>query len=358
MQMCAAFATNRMDVKLVARAPEDDQLTAAALQHHYGVPKNFEVEQFTLSDGFRASERFQLRALWKERHETNLCYSRGRDVTAPLLALALGASAVVEIHGHPTSLREQLMLRAIQAHPRGFLTANSQNLRSFCINSFRMRPERFFVASNGVDLARYTPPMLQKTARTICGLSADQCYVVYTGGLYDGRGLDTLFTAIRDTPVKLLLVGGRTQEEITTWQDKALAMDAKNVCFTGYQPPMRVPLYLAAADMLAMPYSNKVISPSGEDTTNIMSPLKMFEYMAAARPIVATDLPMIREVLKDQHNALLVPPGDASTLRAALQRLAAMPELGRMLAANARADVAQHTWEARARHILANVGVN
>ena len=358
MQMCAAFAANRMDVKLVARVPETGPLTSASLQHHYGVPQNFDVEQFTFSNGFRASEIFQLRALWKERHGVKLCYSRGRDVTAPLLALALGAYAVVEIHGHPTSLRERLILRTIQAHPRGFITANSQNLRSFCVNRFRMRPESFFVASNGVDLHRYTPTMSQKRARTMCGLSADRCYVVYTGGLYNGRGLETLFTAIRDIPMQLLVVGGRTQEEITKWRDKALAMDAKNICFTGYQPPVRVPLYLAAADILAMPYSSKVISPSGEDTTNIMSPLKMFEYMAAARPIVATNLPMIQEALTDGHNALLVPPGDANAIRAALQRLAESPELGQMLADNARADVAQYTWEARARHILANVGVN
>ena len=100
------------------------------------------------------------------------------------------------------------------------------------------------------------------------------------------------------------------------------------------------------------------MTPSGENTGAWASPLKMFEYMAAARPIVATDLPMVRGILKDEHNALLVPPRDAKALRAALQRLAANPKLSERLATNARSDVAQHTWEARARHILANVGVN
>ena len=110
--------------------------------------------------------------------------------------------------------------------------------------------------------------------------------------------------------------------------------------------------------VLVMPYAETITTPSGENTAAWASPLKMFEYMAAARPIIATDLSMVRGVLTNEHNALLVPPGDTSAVREALQRLAASPDLGERLATNACSDVAQHTWVARARDILANVGVN
>lgn len=155
-----------------------------------------------------------------------------------------------------------------------------------------------------------------------------------------------------------MIVGGRTDAEITEWQNRARAAGNDKVHFVGYQSPAQVPMYLAAADILVMPYEEAIMTPSGENTAAWASPLKMFEYMAAARPIVATDLPIVRGVLRAEHNALLVPQGDANALRAALQRLFASPELGQRLAANARADVEKHSWEARARHILASVGAN
>ncbi|MBI5830519.1 MAG: glycosyltransferase, partial [Chloroflexi bacterium] len=67
---------------------------------------------------------------------------------------------------------------------------------------------------------------------------------------------------------------------------------------------------------------------------------------------VATDLPVLRRVLTHGHNALLVPPDDPAALRVALEQLAAQPVLAGQLAANARADAAQHTWLRRAEKIL------
>jgi glycosyltransferase involved in cell wall biosynthesis len=76
--------------------------------------------------------------------------------------------------------------------------------------------------------------------------------------------------------------------------------------------------------------------------------LKLFEYMASGRPIVASDLPSIREVLTDDHNALLVEPGNPQALTAAIRRLKADPGLGERLTRQALDDVRQYTWERRA----------
>ena len=357
MQMCAAFASNGIAVKLVASTPEAGCLTVAELQQYYDVPHNFEIEQFALPSGLRASDRFQLQTLWKEQGKVNLCYTRGRDVTAPLLALALGIPAIVETHTPPASARERWILRLIQAHPRGQLVVLTESLRSHYVHSLRFRPDRLTIAPDGVDLRRFEPPINTNEARRHLGLDKGK-WIIYVGGLYKGRGLNTLFRATADLPLKKLIVGGRDAVEIGKWQCRAQELGAHEIHFSGYQPPARVPLYLAAADILVMPYNTRVFTGNGQEIANWTSPLKMFEYMAAARPIVATNLPMVRGVLKNEHNALLVPPGDASALRAALQRLAASHELGERLATEAHSDVAQHTWKARARHILANVGVN
>jgi glycosyltransferase involved in cell wall biosynthesis len=83
-----------------------------------------------------------------------------------------------------------------------------------------------------------------------------------------------------------------------------------------------------------------------------MSPLKIFEYMAAGVPILATDLPSLREVLRHDANAWLVPPGDPAALAAGIEVLASQPERHRRLAATALQDVQQYTWQRRAAAIL------
>jgi glycosyltransferase involved in cell wall biosynthesis len=90
------------------------------------------------------------------------------------------------------------------------------------------------------------------------------------------------------------------------------------------------------------------------------SPLKVFEYMAAGLPIVASELPALREVLRHEENALLVPPDDAPALAAALRRLTSEPALAERLRHQAHADVAGRTWEARAASVgdfVAELGV-
>ena len=85
------------------------------------------------------------------------------------------------------------------------------------------------------------------------------------------------------------------------------------------------------------------------------SPLKLFEYMAAGRPIVASDLPSLREVLRHGDNAWLVQPDDPAALAQGIQHLLAEPALAARLAAQAQEEVQAYTWEQRAERILSFV---
>ena len=105
----------------------------------------------------------------------------------------------------------------------------------------------------------------------------------------------------------------------------------RNVRVVGHRPPAEARRYLAAADVAVIPLSGATII-AREHT----SPLKMFEYMAAGVPIVASDLPSLREVLRHEHNALLVPPDDNAALAAAIERLLGDHELAARLARTAR----------------------
>jgi glycosyltransferase involved in cell wall biosynthesis len=117
------------------------------------------------------------------------------------------------------------------------------------------------------------------------------------------------------------------------------------VTFTGLVPPAEVAPLLRRATILVLPNPASVIS------TRHTSPLKLFEYMAAGRAIVASDLPSIREVLEDGANALLVPPGDAVALAAAISRLASQRELAASLSRAAFEGAAEYSWDRRAARL-------
>jgi glycosyltransferase involved in cell wall biosynthesis len=166
--------------------------------------------------------------------------------------------------------------------------------------------------------------------------------------LYAWKGVDVLLEAIARTPDATgLIVGGHSAEpdlERTKLVAERLGIAAR-VTFTGLVEPMRVPELLTQADVLALP------NPASAISTRYTSPLKLFEYMAARRPIVSSDLPSIREVLRDGVNALLVPPGDPVALSNAITRLFNDQALAARLADAAFEQVPNYSWERRAERL-------
>lgn len=344
LQMCAAFAAAGALVKLVTRRAGP----AVDVFDYYGLTQTFAWHTRPIMRLPRSGDIFQAQAALSEPGRDWICYARGQDLTAPAVALLRGARALVEAHGRPATARQRLMLTWIARHPRGRLIVISEPLQTIYRRDYGLESA---VAPDAVDLARFEPALSPEAARVALGLEPGP-WVVYVGGLYEGRGLDQLFEAVAALPVKLLVVGGRDEAEVSAWRERARSRGAASVRFEGYQPPSRVPLYLFAGDVLAMPYGLRTLTASGEDTTAWMSPLKLYEYLAAGRPIVASDLPALRPTLVPESNALLAQPDDSASLRAAIQRLLADPALAGRLARAARQTAAGHSWEARARMIL------
>jgi glycosyltransferase involved in cell wall biosynthesis len=174
--------------------------------------------------------------------------------------------------------------------------------------------------------------------------------VGYAGHLYAWKGVDVLLDALARTPdVRGLIVGGHEAEpDLARTQSAAERLGlAARVTFTGHVPPARVADLLGGATILVLP------NPPSAISTRFTSPLKLFEYMAAGRAIVASDLPSIREVLTDGTNALLVPPGDADALAAAIARLTTDRALATRLARAAFEAAADYTWDRRAERMEA-----
>jgi glycosyltransferase involved in cell wall biosynthesis len=218
------------------------------------------------------------------------------------------------------------------------------------------RPPGFVViAPDGVDLERYRDLPEPSQARRDLPLALPERFTAgYTGHLYAGRGTEILLGLARRLPeITLLLVGGEPKD-VARLQSEAQLAGLNNAVFTGFVPNAELPSYQAACDVLLMPYQRQVAGSSGGDIARYLSPMKLFEYMACGRPILSSDLPVLQEVLNPE-NARLLPADDLDAWVAALQELAASPEICLRLSTRARRDVAAYTWERRAARILEGI---
>jgi glycosyltransferase involved in cell wall biosynthesis len=146
-----------------------------------------------------------------------------------------------------------------------------------------------------------------------------------------------------------LVVGGHAAEpDLARLKELAVRLGiADRVTFTGIVEPARVPALLRQARVLALPNPESAIS------SRFTSPLKLFEYMAAGRAIVASDLPAIREILHHGIDALLVTPGSAEALAGGIRLLLGDPVLATRLACAAAAAAPEYSWARRAERLEA-----
>ncbi len=148
----------------------------------------------------------------------------------------------------------------------------------------------------------------REDARTSVGIPSDQKAVVYAGQLYDWKGVDTLVSAAAFAPrdLHIHIVGGQGDDLIRVRAlADALPDAAARVSFHGQRPSDEIPFWLRAADIVAVPNSGK-FEISQRDT----NPLKLYEAIAAEAPVLASDLPAIREAAGDAPNMRFVPSDD------------------------------------------------
>ncbi|MDQ2785547.1 MAG: glycosyltransferase [Chloroflexota bacterium] len=191
-------------------------------------------------------------------------------------------------------------------------------------------------------------PRDRAQARLALDLPPDAPVIAYTGLTFAYHGVDLLvdaFAIVNETlpDALLVLVGGRDGERAAIAAQAARLGITDRVRIVSPRPVHAIPAYLAAADVLVIP--DTVTKASA-------SPLKLFEYAAMARPIVAMDLPALREILPSDA-AHYVTPGDPATIAAGIVWLEAHPDDAAAMAACARHAVERYTYRHRATAIIA-----
>jgi glycosyltransferase involved in cell wall biosynthesis len=354
LKMCAGFAAH-IPVELIAPFYPEDYRQRATLHERFALAHPFEVTWVPFPHW---GERFAVRgyalaaSLWARLRRARYVHTR-EPWSAYWLARA-GIRVGFEAH-HLEEDRRYPVWRKLVSEPalapalRGIFCISKSLIEDYAAAGARRVMLHW--APDGVDLQRFDPPLGKAEARARTGLPAAARIVCHAGHLYPGRGVEETIEALSSLPDVLLVLIGGNPEDIERLRAHAAGRGwSDRVRFEGIVPNGKVPLYLWAADALIMPYTTRTA------TARAMSPLKMFEYMAAERPIVATDFPSVREVLRDGENALLVPPDSAGEIVRGLRRALDEPALADAIARRARSDVESFTWERRAENILDVLG--
>lgn len=340
VRMCSALSEYFEEAYLIARRSKECKTTAEVL--NYYSPKNtFKILYTTLSgENARLANVLPqfVKILFRFNKKESIVYAR--DVYGAMVAALLGFDFFYESHGFPS--RKYIM------YMEQFLIKNSGCKRFVVISDglkkrynkiFNQKQmDRVLILHDGADLAdgkSYKSEQKNFTA-------------VYIGHLYKGRGIDIIVEVAKKLKdVEFLIVGGN-DEDIIYWKK----LSSENLKFIGHVPPNKTSKYREQADVLLMPYQEKVSVSGGGDTSAWMSPMKLFEYMSSGKAIISSDLPVLREVL-NESNSILVCASSVSEWVDAINLLITNNELGDKLGSKAKLDfLSKYTWKSRAKKIF------
>ncbi len=372
MQNCEAFADAGYAVTLwVARRWNSAELRAVADPFaYYGVRANFKVRRIPCIDIFplfppeSAGARIAfyilqlsyalVSAILLLFTRADIYYSRDAFILSLLLRLRARESLAYEVHQFPQSGRGAALQRHVVANV-GSIIAVTPRLKADLASQRGADPARTIIAHDGIRRARFAGVPEQVAARQQIGWPQEAFIVGYVGRLHTvgmDKGVGTLVEAlVAIEGAHLALVGG-PDDMADALRKRWLELGAppERFLYAGHVLPADVPRYLSAFDVCTLPL------PATRHFAQHASPMKLFEYMAAGRAIVASDLPGWSDVVADGNTALLLLPDDIAAWSAAMERLRREPDLRDRLGENARERaLTLYTWDARAEKILAHI---
>ena len=275
----------------------------------------------------------------------------GHDPLALLMNAKATHSIIFEIHSLPTQPIMKLALSKLleQSNLRGII-AVSDILKQDLLRAFpEIVAETVFVAHDGADLMDHIKSNTKKLD-TLKGRK--ECFNVgYAGSLHPGKGLALISRLAKIRPDYDFHILGGTKKQVQQFQTNNRL---KNIHLYGHRDHAEVPSYLKSFDVCIAPYQHRALIKTGRNTSRWISPMKIFEYMAAERPIICSNLPVIHEILQDDHSAFLPPASDEEKWADTLDVLHDNPHVAKRIAANAHeALIDKYTWDKRVEAILA-----
>ena len=348
MKMCDSFS--RLGAQVTLIVPRRFNHIKDNPFEYYGIPKTFKIVTFPCVDLLSVSPNrlfFLILSLsfyvsawcYFIFNKSDLIYSR--DSLAGLFFKDL----IFEVHSLP---KKKWLSKIVWKRVKYFVVLTSF-IKERLVQAGILETS-VMVSPDAVDLEEFNSPVSPDFAKKELRLPIDKKIIGYVGSLKTmtmEKGVSSAILALKhlNESFVLCLVGGADKDILFY---KNLAEKEKlsdRVIFIGTVKHNLVPQYLSAFDYLVAPF------PANEHYSYFMSPLKIFEYMAVGRPIIASDLPSIREVL-NENNAVLIKPSDERELASAIKKLADDKEFAKKISTGALLDIQKYTWNLRAEKIL------
>ena len=357
-EVTRAFKARGAQVEMFTRSPGRDPPSdlSTMIIHEFGTPSKgnaAEREQASLA------ANAVLRAALQREGRFNLVYERYSlwSYAGMEYARAAGIPGLLEVNAPLIEeqaeyrvLVDRISAERIATSVFGTATALiaiSQEVAAY-LKQYKIAPGRVHVIPNGVNPDRF-PTGLKPS----CPASPGMFTVGFAGSLKPWHGLRILVRAFailhgRDPNTRLLVVGDGP-ERGNLLADLSAHGLMKATYLTGMVTPNEVPGLLASMDVAVCPYPQQRF---------YFSPLKVYEYMAASLPVVASRIGQLGELITNEVTGLLCSPDDIIALADALDRIRREPNLRFRLGQAARAAVLRdHTWDAAVGHILYLAGL-
>ncbi|MES9943787.1 MAG: glycosyltransferase [Candidatus Thiodiazotropha sp.] len=279
-------------------------------------------------------------SLFPRLYKRLLSKARAIYVRAPELSLGLAAQGIphhFEVHTLQPMRNKGVLKTIIEYHRQGLigqLIPISQSAATALVSA-GADETRIHVSPSGVDLRRFnTLPELDPDRLT-------RPRIIYLGRISKDRGLQILTHLAEQGSGEVRLVGDC---------DDRLP-DIPNLHHQPAVPHREVASLYAESELVLLPYQQAL------SHADAISPMKLFEAMAAGRAIIASDIPPLREILRHGHNALLADPENPAAWEAAVKTLIHNPQLAGKLAQQARQDAMPYSWPDRAEGIARAIGL-
>jgi len=270
-------------------------------------------------------------------------YARG-EVVFSLLPLSYLVPVFFETH----QIRNyESLYQVVLRRVKGIVVITDRLKKKF-VEEYGIKKDKIVVARDSVNLQKFSDVVADKVIWVKHGIRTDKKIVVYTGTLSSEKGVDTLAASAEyvGENTQIVFIGGN-QSHAEAFKEKYKA--SNNIFVLGYVEHEYIPKYVAAADVLVLPdlftdtYANLYTSP-----------MKLFEYMASGRIIVASDVPSLREVLTDD-TAIFFESGDAKALASKIEEALKSYHVAQKNGRNAQEVVSDFTWSKRGERVLNHI---